>query len=48
MIPRKLEVQHLPFPRASFDAAIAFGTLEMIGADRPIALEQIKRVLQPG
>ena len=48
VIPLKLEVQNLPFPRASFDAVIAFGTLEMIGADRPIALEQVKRVLQPG
>ncbi len=47
VIPLKLEVQHLPFPRASFDAVIAFGTLEMIGTDRAIALEQIKRVLQP-
>ena len=48
VIPLKLEVQHLPFPRNSFDAAIAFGTLEMIGEDRPIALEQVKRVLKPG
>lgn len=31
VIPLKLEVQHLPFPRASFDAVIAFGTLEMTG-----------------
>lgn len=48
VISMKLEVQHLPFSRDSFDAVIAFGTLEMIGADRPIALEQIKRVLKPG
>ncbi len=48
VIPLKLEVQALPFPRNSFDAVIAFGTLEMIGADRPIALEQVRRVLRPG
>jgi cyclopropane fatty-acyl-phospholipid synthase-like methyltransferase len=48
VISMKLEVQHLPFSRSSFDAAIAFGTLEMIGMERPIALEQVKRVLKPG
>jgi cyclopropane fatty-acyl-phospholipid synthase-like methyltransferase len=44
----KLEVQHLPFARESFDAVIAFGALEMMTLDRPIALEQIKRVLKKG
>jgi cyclopropane fatty-acyl-phospholipid synthase-like methyltransferase len=48
VLPLKLEVQHLPFARDSFDAVIAFGAMEMIGKDRPIALEQIKRVLRPG
>jgi cyclopropane fatty-acyl-phospholipid synthase-like methyltransferase len=48
VISMKLEAQHLPFSRSSFDAVIAFGTLEMIGQERPIALEQVKRVLKPG
>jgi cyclopropane fatty-acyl-phospholipid synthase-like methyltransferase len=48
VLPMKLEVQHLPFARESFDAVIAFGALEMIAQDRPIALEQIKRVLKRG
>ena len=48
VISMKLEVQHLPFSRDSFDAAIAFGTLEMIGKDRAIALEQVKKILKPG
>jgi cyclopropane fatty-acyl-phospholipid synthase-like methyltransferase len=48
VLPLKLEVQHLPFARDSFDAVIAFGAMEMIAADRGIALEQIKRVLRPG
>ena len=48
VISMKLEVQNLPFSRDSFDAVIAFGTLEMIGQDRSIALEQIKKVLKPG
>jgi ubiquinone/menaquinone biosynthesis C-methylase UbiE len=48
VLPMKLEVQHLPFARDSFDAIIAFGAMEMIAKDRPIALEQIKRVLRPG
>jgi cyclopropane fatty-acyl-phospholipid synthase-like methyltransferase len=44
----KLEVQNLPFARDGFDAVIAFGTLEMVGQDRAIALEQIKKILKPG
>jgi cyclopropane fatty-acyl-phospholipid synthase-like methyltransferase len=48
VVPLKLEVQHMPFARGAFDAVIAFGALEMIAKDRPIALEQIKRVLLPG
>jgi cyclopropane fatty-acyl-phospholipid synthase-like methyltransferase len=48
VLPLKLEVQNLPFARESFDAVIAFGALEMIAQDRPIALEQIKRVLKKG
>jgi cyclopropane fatty-acyl-phospholipid synthase-like methyltransferase len=48
VLPLKLEVQHLPFARESFDAVIAFGALEMMTQDRPIALEQIKRVLKKG
>jgi cyclopropane fatty-acyl-phospholipid synthase-like methyltransferase len=48
VLPLKLEVQHLPFARDSFDAVVAFGAMEMIAKDRPVALEQIKRVLKPG
>ena len=48
VISMKLEVQHLPFSRDSFDAAIAFGTLEMIEKDRAVAPEQIKKILKPG
>jgi cyclopropane fatty-acyl-phospholipid synthase-like methyltransferase len=48
VITMKLEVQHLPFARDSFDAVVAFGAMEMIARDRPVALEQIKRVLRPG
>ncbi len=48
VISMKLEAQHMPFSRSSFDAAIAFGTLEMIGTERPVDLEQVNRVLKPG
>ena len=48
VIPLRVDVQSAPFPRACFDAAIAFGTLEMIGVDRPMALEAVRRMLRPG
>jgi SAM-dependent methyltransferase len=45
----KLRAQDLGiFPDGTFDAVISIGSFEMIGDERPQALEQLVRVARPG
>lgn len=48
VLPLRLSAQSLPFPADSFDAIISIGSFEMIGAERPQALQELIRVARPG
>jgi ubiquinone/menaquinone biosynthesis C-methylase UbiE len=44
----RVKAQALPFPDNSFDAVVSVGSFEMIGEERPRALQEIIRVVRPG
>ncbi|HWI61693.1 MAG TPA: methyltransferase domain-containing protein [Symbiobacteriaceae bacterium] len=48
VLPMKQKAQSLPFPTNSFDAIISIGSFEMIGDERPQALQEMIRVARPG
>lgn len=48
VLPLRLSAQSLPFPSGSFDAILSIGTFEMIGDERPLALQELIRVARPG
>lgn len=44
----QIQAQALPLPRNAFDAIISVGSFEMIGEERPQALQEMIRVARPG
>jgi cyclopropane fatty-acyl-phospholipid synthase-like methyltransferase len=48
VLSMRLKAQSLPFAAATFDAAFAIGSFEMIGEERPQALTEVIRVLRRG
>jgi len=45
---REGDMRRLPFPDASFDAAMSSYALDHLGKDIPTALSEVRRVLKPG
>jgi ubiquinone/menaquinone biosynthesis C-methylase UbiE len=48
VLPLRIKAQALPMPDNSFDAVISIGSFEMIGDERPQALQELIRVARPG
>jgi ubiquinone/menaquinone biosynthesis C-methylase UbiE len=48
VLPLRIKAQALPMPDNAFDAIISIGSFEMIGDERPQALQEMIRVARPG